>query len=277
MPATKRLAGRCALLLAMALPATSCKSGLFQFHGTVTTTKTVNGKTETKTQEFDNWEEMKVAMDASFKELGATTKELVEKLVEAPPPGRVGLSDLSPNLEPWSGDPRLDFLAAHRAEDPKAFMYVQIGVPTYDAFFRAAGEFHAFVYQTRESIKALRAMAQARVSGRVDAKLSLGDLVEMAMGTEGVEAGYGAQDDLSAMHDLTLEIAGAAPEFARRTQELVATGQQLVTAAPSSITNPKTALHIDLIVKGLGQSVTVIGESGKLLGEMVKDLGTLRR
>ena len=68
------------------------------------------------------------------------------------------------------------------------------------------------------------------------------------------------------------------PPLPRETwQDLIATGQQLVTAAPSSIVNPKTVIHLDLIVKGLGQSVVVIGDSGKLLGELAVDLATLKR
>ena len=54
------------------------------------------------------------------------------------------------------------------------------------------------------------------------------------------------------------------------------TCRQLVTAAPTSIANPKVVLHLDLVVKGLEDSVRVIGDSGRLLGELVRELGTLR-
>jgi hypothetical protein len=45
-------------------------------------------------------------------------------------------------------------------------------------------------------------------------------------------------------------------------------GQQLITAAPTSITNPKTALHLDLIIQGLKESVAMVTESGKLVPDL---------
>jgi hypothetical protein len=78
------------------------------------------------------------------------------------------------------------------------------------------------------------------------------------------------------MRELALSIGRSAPEFVDKTKRLVETGRQLVTAAPTSIVNPKVVLHIDLIVKGLEDSVKVVGSSGKLLVELVKELGTLR-
>jgi hypothetical protein len=56
------------------------------------------------------------------------------------------------------------------------------------------------------------------------------------------------------------------------TQELVAAGEQLITGAPASIINPKTALHVDLIVDGLKQSCELIAESGSLLVDIGSDL-----
>jgi hypothetical protein len=47
--------------------------------------------------------------------------------------------------------------------------------------------------------------------------------------------------------------------------------------APSSIVNPKVVLHLDLIVKGLEDSVRVVGDSGRMLGELVRELATLRQ
>jgi len=43
----------------------------------------------------------------------------------------------------------------------------------------------------------------------------------------------------------------------------------LVASAPSQILNPKLVLHIDLIVKGLEQSVSLVKDTGSLLGKMV--------
>lgn len=284
------------LLTALALPGcgNGKAAGFFKFEGHITKTKVnADGTTTTETQEFDNWDDMKAALAVSAKELRETTKELITTLVEAPPPGQVHLGDLSESFASYEGDPNFDFLVTAEADaDHPAFSYVQIGVPSYDDFFRAAAEFHAFVFQTKESILKLRALARARIqattNGRVEAKVSLGDLVALALrnsgdkgkavgGALGVggEAGEGVPDDLLAMRDLALSIGRSAPTFVQKTQALVSTGQQLVMAAPSSITNPKTVLHIDLIVKGLEDSVKVVGSGGKMLGELVRDLSTL--
>lgn len=287
------------LLTALALGgcANGKASGFFQFHGTITkTTTTADGRVVTETQEFDNWDDMKAELAVSAKELRATTKELLEKLTEAPPPGHVKLSDLSSSFAEYEGNENFDFVAAAEGDaDHPAFSYVRIGVPTYDDFFQAAAEFHAFVHQTHESIDKLRELARARIQattgGRVEAKVSLGDLVQLALeksgkgkaaGVAGAALGAEAEgevvpDDLVQMRDLALALGRSAPEFVNKTKRLVETGRALVAGAPSSITNPKTVLHLDLIVKGLEESVLVVGDSGKLLGDMTKQLVTLRK
>lgn len=288
------------LLAALAL--TGCgngkAAGFFQFHGTITKTKVnADGSTTTETQEYDDWNEMKKDLAVSAKELRATTKELLTKLVEVPPPGQVKLSAVMPSLAELEGNPAFDFIAGAEGHADHDFSYVQIGVPSYDEFFQAAAEFHAFVFQTSESILKLRALAQARiqatVNGRVDAKMSLGDVVALALRhsgdaggkaagkaagalSGGFESGEGVPDDLLQMRDLALQIGRSAPQFVEKTQRLIQTGRQLVTAAPTSITNPKTVLHLDLIVKGLDQSVAVVGDSGKILVDMAKQLSTLK-
>jgi hypothetical protein len=283
------------LLAALALP--GCGSGLFKFQGTITKTKVnADGTTTTETKEYDDWDEMKADLAIAAKELRATTKELISKLTDVPPPGQVKLGDLSSSFTQYEGNSLFDFLAPGAGEgNVDGFAYVQIGVPSYDEFFKAAAEFHAFVHQTKESILKLRALAQARIQattgGRVEAKMSLGDVVALALqqapgaagdaagaaaGSFGAELGEGVPDDLVEMRDLALSIGRSAPEFIDKTQRLVETGRQLVTAAPSSIVNPKVVLHIDLIVKGLEDSVRVVGSSGKMLGELIKELTTLR-
>ncbi len=249
---------------------------MFQFHGTITTTKTVDGKTTTTTEEFDDWQEMKAAMDKAAKELRGTTKELVKQLVEAPPPGEVHLADLSPGLAEYEGNANLDFVGQARDHGEEGFTYVQIGVPSYDAFFKATAEFHGFVYQTRESIKHLRASAKAALGRKYSAKMSLGEAVNAAVAVGG-EAGLAVEGQLTETRELAMSLAGSTPSFVEKTQGLVSSGQQLIAGAPSSITNPKTVLHLDLIVKGLGQSVAVVEDSGKLLIELGRDLATLNR
>lgn len=77
-------------------------------------------------------------MDKSF-------KELLTKLAEAPPPGEVHLADLSPGLAGYGGNSNLNFAGNTWASGEDGFTYVQIGVPTYDAFFKSTAEFHGFV------------------------------------------------------------------------------------------------------------------------------------
>ncbi len=262
------------IALCAALLLSGCS--MFKFHGTVTTTKTVDGKTTTTTQEFDDWQEMKVAMNAAAKELRGTTKELLTKLVEAPPPGEVHLADLSPTLADYEGNANLDFVGNARTSGEVGFTYVQIGVPSYDAFFKSTAEFHGFVYQTSESIKQLRLSAKTALGRDYNEKMSLGEAVTAAVSVGG-EAGLAVEGQLTETRELAMALAGTAPNFAQKTQGLVASGQQLIAGAPSSITNPKTVLHLDLIVKGLGQSVRVVEDSGKLLVELARDLATLNR
>ncbi|MCX4243407.1 hypothetical protein [Paraliomyxa miuraensis] len=296
------------LLAALALPGCGGKLKQFvHFEGQITKSKmNADGSVTTTTETYDDWDEMKEALAASAKELRATTKELISTLVDVPPPGEVKLGDLSPEFSAYEGKAAFDFVGKlvgrvegdGTVEGEGGFTYVQIGVPTYDEFFKASAEFHAFVVQTRESVLKLRALAQARIqatmNGRVDAKMSLGDVVALALkqapdagGSVGgkakgalggaFESGEGVPDDLVEMRDLALSIGRSAPQFVEKTQRLIQTGRQLVTGAPSSITNPKTVLHIDLIVKGLEDSVRVIGDSGKMLGDLAKQLATLKK
>jgi hypothetical protein len=281
---------------ALALPGCGGKlKGMFKFQGTITKTKmNADGTTTTETKEYDDWDEMKADLAIAAKELRQTTKALITTLTEVPPPGRVKLGDLSASFAQYEGNTAFDFIVNADSDDD-GFAYVQIGVPSYDEFFKAAAEFHAFVFQTKESILRLRTLAQARIqatmNGRVEAKMSLGDVVALALrqapgatgdaadaaaGALGGELGEGVPDDLLEMRDLALSLARSGPEFVDKTQNLIASGKQLVTAAPTSIVNPKVVLHLDLIIKGLEDSVKVVGSSGKLLVELVKELGTLR-
>ena len=58
-------------------------------------------------------------------------------------------------------------------------------------------------------------------------------------------------------------------QLAAKAGETAQTGMALVASAPSQILNPKLVLHIDLIVKGLEQSVSLVKDTGSLLGKMV--------
>jgi len=226
-----------------------------------------------KKVEFDSLEELPGAMKELGGAMAQTTELLVEKLVEAPPPGEVKLADIDPSLAQLENDPTVNFLlAAKSLEPPIEFKYVQIGVPSYDEFFRKSAELYAVMYQTKQTIHNLRILAATRagqtqlptgpVKNAVDAALTA------AMTPEGLQV----DAKLRGLANVAMTVARSARSTVTAVQELIAAGQQLIAAAPSSITNPKTVLHLDLIVQGLGQSLQMVGESGKILFEIVPDL-----
>lgn len=132
------------------------------------------------------------------------------------------------------------------------------------------------MYQTRESIKHLRLSAKAALGKDYKAKMSLGDAVHAAA-AQGGEAGLVVEGQLVETRELAMVLGGSTSSFVQQTQGPISSGQQLIAGAPSSITNPKTVLHLNLIVEGLGQSVAVVKDSGGLLVELGRDLATLNR
>ena len=72
--------------------------------------------------------------------------------------------------------------------------------------------------------------------------------------------------------EMVVVLASLGRAMVGKVQQLIASGQQLVTAAPASITNPKTAMHLDLIVKGLTDSVQLVLQTGELLAGTVQGL-----
>jgi len=66
-------------------------------------------------------------------------------------------------------------------------------------------------------------------------------------------------------HVLWEGIATLGAELASKASETAQAGAALVASAPSLITNPKLLLHLDLIVKGLGQGVDLLKDSGALI------------
>lgn len=217
----------------------------------ITSFKSVNGQTEVKQREAKNWSEFEEAMgevatDFSdvAKEVGKTTNELAKALVEAPPPGRVKLGDLSPDLQKYEGNRRFDFVyaASQKTDAPYDFSYVQIGVPSYDEFFRTAAEVYALAFQMTETARRIRFAREAKME-------------------EG-EDGYGK--DLDTLWKL---VGTQASQVLSKTTEFVGKGQALIASAPSSIMNPKTVLHLDLIVEGLEQSIGLIKDSANMVGK----------
>lgn len=249
---------------------------MIKVQGVVKTTVMQDGQTTTKEHHFDKLEDMPKAFDAAADDLGETTDKLIKELTEAPPPGKVKLGDLSPALKEHENSPAIDFLARQTKETGKdtEFSYVRIGVKSYDDFFQKTAEMHALAFQAKQMVHRLKTLS-VKVLGKADVDLAKGALkaaVEAALKTEPTSENQGDLDELQELEKMTTAIASTVVAFAQKTQELVAAGQQLVTGAPASITNPKTALHLDLIVKGLKQSVELVGKSGELLAEVAGEI-----
>ena len=244
----------------------------------ITTIKSVNGHTEVKQREAKNWDEFSAAMSevgTDFsdvaKEVGSTTAELAKSLVEAPPPGKVKLADLDPALAKFDGNESFDFIAAARkkADAPYDFTYVQVGVPSYDNFFRTAAEVYALAFQMKETARRVRVVSEEATGSKFDAKLKTEDIAAKAKGAKTDENSQFVSyvEDLNEMWAV-MGVQGA--KLVSKSAELVSNGQALIAGAPSSITNPKTALHLDLIVKGLGQSIDLIKDSASMVTELVQ-------
>ncbi len=240
--------------------------------------KSINGKTEVKQRETKNWDEFKSAMNevgTDFSDVakaaGATTGELIKVLVEAPPPGKVKLRDLDSGLTKFEGNEKLDFIAAasKKSDAPYDFTYVQIGVPSYDEFFKTAAEAYGLAFQMLETSRRLKLTSaaltgeKAEGDGKPDAAAEKARKVQATDDNKEVADYFG---ELDGMYQL-VGVQGA--KLVAKTAELVQKGQALIVGAPSSITNPKTVLHIKLIIKGLDQSIGLIKDGSKLVGELV--------
>lgn len=251
---------------------------------TVVSSTTMNGKTTTKVREAKNWDEFEKAMgevatDFSevAKKVGATTAELAKKLVDVPPQGQVEIGQLAAGLKPYQGDVRYDYLKVARMK-PDAeydFKYVQIGMPEYDRFFKASAELYAATYQLVETGRHVH-LASFELKGadppdavkngsqkieKADVESALTDMASTAAPevAEGVEK-------LKVLWATTAELGVG---LVGKVSELGQAGAALVTGAPSQIMNPKLVLHLDLIVQGLKQSVSLVKDTGGLLTSIV--------
>jgi hypothetical protein len=267
-----------------ALGALSVACEAIGLRATVVSTKTVDGKTTTRVREAKNWEEFEQAMGevatdfSEFaKQVGATTAELAKKLIDVPPQGQVTLAQLAPSLQPFDGDVRYDYLKVARM-NPNAeydFKYVQIGMPEYDRFFRSSAEMYSTAYQLMETGRHVHLASHSANGEDPPSDVERGErrirkpeiertLSELQSGASGSMAD-GAQK-LGRLWSSTAELGAA---LASKSAETASAGAALIASAPAQILNPKLLLHIDLIVKGLGQSLSMVKDTGKLLGEIV--------
>ncbi|MFW5739464.1 MAG: hypothetical protein ACOC1F_03770 [Myxococcota bacterium] len=263
-------------MAALSALATACEA--IGLKATVVSTKTINGKTTTKVREAKNWEEFESAMGevatdfSDFaKEVGATTAELCKKLVDVPPAGEVKLGALAPSLKPFEGDVRYDYIKVARM-NPNAeydFKYVQIGMPEYDNFFRASAEMYAAAYQLVETGRHVYLAAYKTQGEDPPADVENGDKKIRKDEVDSVVSKLGEAEGAQKLASLWVSTAELGIQFGAKTAETVQTGIALVASAPSQILNPKLVLHLDLIVKGLEQSVDLVKDTGAMLGDII--------
>lgn len=250
----------------------------------ITSTRTENGKTTVKVREAKNWHEFEEAMGevatdfSDFaKKVGAVTSELVHQLVDTPPPGQVTLSTLDPSLASFENDLRYDYLyVARQKPNPEYdFRYVQIGMPAYDAFFRASAELYSTAYQLVETgrhihLAAARAQDQSP-DGAVDAgrKKLPKAAVETALAALSSAEAPEVAESAKQLHALWGSALALGVKLGGKAAETAQTGVALIASAPAQILNPKLVLHLKLIVKGLDESVGLVKDTAKLLGELI--------
>lgn len=250
----------------------------------INTSTTVNGRTTAHHYEAKNLQEFQqvmgeVATDfSSFaKEVGATTAELAQKLVEVPPQGQVRLGTLAPSLAQYDGDIRYDYItvALTKPEPEYDFKYVQLGIPQFDSFFRSSAETYATAYQLVETGRHIYLADVALRNGNADTNIRSGTkrVTEAQVGVAFANLDAATVKGAAAMrtqyHALWEGFAVLGAQLAAKASETAQAGIALVASAPSQITNPKCLLHLDLIVRGLGQSVDLLKDSGSLIASVL--------
>lgn len=251
---------------------------------TIVTTTSVNGRTTTTVREAENWEEFEQSMGevatefSSFaEEVGETTKELGEKLVSVPPQGQVELGHLAQSLRSYQGDVRYDYLKVARMNpDAKCkFRYVQLGMPEFDNFFRASAEMYGAAYQLMETGRHVH-LAKYKLAGlEPPDAVTHGELeirkpqVSAALREVEESATENVAENIQQLKTLWLTTAELAVKLASKAVETARAGAALVTSAPAQLTNPKLVLHLDLIIDGLEQSVSMVKDTGVLLADIV--------
>ena len=205
-------------------------------------------------------------LNKAANELQDVTDELVRVLTEVPPPGTVALGDLGPGLSRFQGSGETDFLIAAKDKEgkPISFQYVRLGIPTYDDFFKQAQLVYALTYQASHTARRLGTLAGKILSTEIDASAELGGAAKEALRLEGranVDASLVGK--LRITYDLGSQVAPLVVSFPTQIVKLIMTGQSLIANAPTTITNPKVLVHLDLVKKGLFDSITVIKDSGE--------------
>lgn len=259
----------------LAAPAALCGCEAIGLKANIITVTSMNGNTKVKRREAKNWGEFKEAMgevgtdfSGFAKQVGATTADLVKKLVDAPPPGKVTLSSLDGSLSRYEHDLKFDYLevASMKPDAGYDFSFVQIGMPEYDEFFKASAEMYGCAYQVVETGRHIRLTGAALAGTTSDGKQgkvadALAKALKIEKSSENADA-YDYARDLGSMWQV---VSTLGVKLVGKVVDVAKSGAALVASAPKQITNPKLVLHIKLIVKGLDQSVGFVKDTGKLL------------
>jgi hypothetical protein len=205
------------------------------------------------------------------KELGEVTAKMAKELTDVPPPGKVEMKDLSPELAKYQGKRGADFLSTAKDEDgkPITFSYVRLGVREYDEFFKTSQEIYALLYETTQVIGQMRQVSAKLLDTKPDAAGDLKATVTKALRSEGDEKLSGT---LRSLEEMGATLATLVPQIVNKLGKLVSTGEALVASAASSLTNPKIVTHLGLVKDGLVSSIKVVKESGSLMVTFSKDL-----
>jgi hypothetical protein len=216
-------------------------------------------------------DQLPAQLDKAGGELGDATAKMVKELTEVPPPGKVELKDLSPELAKYQGKRGADFLVTAKNDkgEPITFEYVRLGQAEFDDFFKTTQEVYALVYQTTQVISQMKQIASKLLDAKVEGGANLHAQVDKALHAE-AEGSIVA--DLRTMQDMGAALATLVPQIVNKLGKLVQTGQALVMSAPKAIANPKVIAHLDLVKKGLLSSTKVLQESGSLMLGFTKDL-----
>lgn len=268
-----KLALRPVLVSALALGSLSlgCSAIPVKMH-TETHIQHADGTVEHKSSDWEGTlDELPEQLGKAGAELGDVTAKMAKELTDVPPPGKVELKDLSPELAKFQGKRGADFLVSAKDENgkPISFQYVRLGVNEYDEFFKTSQEIYALVYQTTQVIGQMKKLSSKLLDAKVDASATLHAEVDKAI-AGGADAELVA--DLKVMQEMARELATLVPQIVNKIGKLVSAGEALVASAATSLTNPKVATHLDLVKTGLVTSVKVIKESGTLMVDMTKSL-----
>jgi hypothetical protein len=237
------------------------------------------------TTEHKEWhgsiEELPGKMEELGRELTKINAELsvaLKDLRKVPPPGKVKLKDLSPDLAKFENNSKVNFLlnaVDAKTKDPIPFEYVKIGVPDYDEFFQSAQEFYALLYECTEVVAQMRQLAAKILdSSAVDVRTELWMQVDNVR--KKLLGGAQVDGELVSRFNLLVDLGGVlvklTPVVGEKALKLAQRGEALILNAKTDIMNPKVLVHLDLIKDGIVASAKAMKDSGMVLVNFGKTL-----